>query len=337
MAQIKRRSCSTFATCVTRLLFLGVMGLGAGSAWAQTQAQDYPTRPITLVIPFPPGGPTDVTGRVLAQKLSVALKQAVIVENKGGASGNIGAQYVAQATPDGYTLFFATGGTHGINPFLYKNAGYDPVKNFTPVVWVTTSPNIIVVHPSFPAMNLAELITMAKATPGKLSSAAPGQGSTPHMFGELFKRIAGIDIVHIAYRGSGPALNDVIGGQVPIMFDGIPSSMPLVKAGKLRALAVTGLNRNSALPDVPTVSETLPGFEASGWFALYAPAGTPSAVVMRLNAEVNRVLQLPEVKDRYAGLGAEVVGGSPERLRDHMMQELAKWSKLIHETGIKAE
>jgi tripartite-type tricarboxylate transporter receptor subunit TctC len=334
--QMQRRGfCSTFAAGVASLLFLGSVGPTAGTAWAQ--ASDYPAKPITIIIPFPPGGPTDVTGRVLAEKLSVALKQSVVVDNRGGASGNIGAQAAARSKPDGYTLFFATGGTHGINPFLYKNAGYDPVKDFTPIVWVTTSPNIIEVNPNFPAKNLAELIAMAKASPGKLSSAAPGQGSTPHLFGELFKRAAGIDIMHIPYRGSGPALTDVMGGQVPIMFDGIPSSAPLVKSGKLRALAVTGLKRNPALPDVPTVAETIPGFDASGWFALYAPAGTPAEIVSKLNAEVNRVLQLPEVKQRYAALGAEVVGGSPEQLRDHMKQELAKWSELIRDTGMKVE
>ena len=188
----------------------------------------YPSRSITMVIPFPPGGPTDVTGRVLAEKLSTVLKQTIIVENKPGASANIGAQYVANAQPDGYTLLFSTGGTHGINPFLYKNIGYDPVKDFEPIIWATISPNIIVVNPDLPVKTLKELIDYAKARPGELSSAAPGQGSTPHMAGELFKKSAGINIQHIPYKGSGPALTDVMGGHVPIMFDGIPSSLPLV-------------------------------------------------------------------------------------------------------------
>ena len=306
----------------------------AGPALAQDA---WPAKPITMVIPFPPGGPTDVTGRVLAEKLGAELKQSVVVDNRGGASGNIGAQYVAKAAPDGYTIFFTTGGTHGINPFLYAKPGYDPVKDFEPVVWVTNSPNILVVNPSFPAKTLPELIQMAKASPGKLSSAAPGQGSTPHMFGELLKRTAGIEIQHIAYRGSGPALTDVMAGHVPIMFDGIPSSLPLVKSGKLRALAVTGLTRSSAAPDIPTVAETIPGFDASGWFAVYAPAGTPAAVVTRLNQAINRVLDMPEVKKRYAELGAEVVGGSPDKLREQVQKELAKWSELIKATGMKAE
>ena len=297
----------------------------------------YPSRSITMVIPFPPGGPTDVTGRVLAEKLSTVLKQTIIVENKPGASANIGAQYVANAQPDGYTLLFSTGGTHGINPFLYKNIGYDPVKDFEPIIWATISPNIIVVNPDLPVKTLKELIDYAKARPGELSSAAPGQGSTPNMAGELFKKSAGINIQHIPYKGSGPALTDVMGGHVPIMFDGIPSSLPLVKAGKLRALAVTSKSRSSAALDIPTVAETIPGFEASGWFALYAPAGTPRSIILLLNQGANQVLEMPDVKKRYSDLGADVVGGSPEKLRDQVKREMAKWSELIRTTGIHAE
>ncbi len=320
----------------TRRYALAALAALASSSVASAQ-EAWPARPIQMVIPFPPGGPTDVTGRVLAEKLSLELKRNVVVENKAGASGNIGAQFVAKAAPDGYTIFFSTGGTHGINPFLYAKPGYDPVKDFVPVAWVTTSPNILVVHPSFPAKTLTELIALAKASPGKLSSAAPGQGSTPHMFGELLKRTAGIEIQHIAYRGSGPALADVVAGHVPIMFDGIPSSLPLVQAGKLRAIAVTGTSRLPAAPDIPTVAETIPGFDASGWFAVYAPAGTPPAVVARLNQAINRVLEMPDVRKRYAELGAEPVGGPPEKLRDQVARELAKWSELIRATGMKAE
>lgn len=301
-------------------------------------AQDaWPTKPVQMVVPFPPAGPTDVTGRLLADKLGAELGQAVVVMNRAGASGNIGAQYVAQSAPDGYTIFFTTGGTHGINPFPYDKPGYDPVKDFEPVVWVTNSPNILVVNNSFPAKNLAELIAIAKANPGKLNSAAPGQGSTPHMFGELFKRSAGIQIQHVAYKGSGPALTYVMAGHVPIMFDGIPSSLPLVKSGRLRALAVTGLQRSAAAPDVPTVAETIPGFDASGWFAVYVPTGTPKAIINKLNEAINRVLQSPDVRQRYAALGADVVGGSPDKLREQVQKELAKWSELIKQTGMKTE
>jgi tripartite-type tricarboxylate transporter receptor subunit TctC len=310
---------------------------GLTNSFAQSLPGDYPAKPINMVIPFPPGGPTDVTGRVLAEKLTLALGQSVVVDNKPGASGNIAAQLVARAPADGYTIFFTTGGTQAINPFLYKNIGYDPVKDFEPVVWVTTSPNIIVVNPDFPAKNLQELIDMAKAKPGFYSSAAPGQGSTPHMAGELFKRQAGINMTHIPYKGSGPALNDVMGGHVQIMFDGIPSSLPLVRSGKLRALALTSKNRSASAPDIPTVSETIPGFEATGWFAIYVPAKTPKEIILKLNQEVNRILEMPDVKKRYADLGADVVGGSPEKLREQVQKESIKWSELIRVNGIKAE
>jgi tripartite-type tricarboxylate transporter receptor subunit TctC len=301
------------------------------------QAQAYPNKPITLIIPFPIGGPTDVTGRVLAEKLSLALKQQVIVDNRAGASGNIGAAAAARAAPDGYTLFFATGGTHGINPSLYRQPGFDPIRDFAPIAWITVSPNIIVVNPAFPAHSVKDLIELAKANPGKFSSAAPGQGSTPHMAGELFKIKAGISIVHVPYKGSGPALNDVMGGHIPIMFDGIPSAMPLIRSGRLRALAVTSLQRVASAPDIPTVSEILPGFEANGWFALFAPSGTPNEVIQKLNTEVNRILDQPEVKQRYADLGAITVGGSPEKLRDQVKSEVERWAEVIRLTQMKAE
>ncbi len=320
------------------VLLSSFFGLGwIGIAHSQSASNNYPSKSVNMVIPFPPGGPTDVTGRVLAEKLTLALNQSVVVDNRPGASGNIAAQMVARALPDGYTIFFTTGGTQAINPFLYKNIGYDPVKDFEPVVWVTISPNIIVVNPEFPAKNLQELIDLTKAKPGGYSSAAPGQGSTPHMAGELFKRQAGIDIVHIPYKGSGPALTDVMGGHVQIMFDGIPSSLPLVKSGKLRALAVTSKQRSTSAPDIPTVAETIPGFEATGWFALYVPAKTPKEIILKLNQEVNRILEMPDVKKRYADLGADVVGGSPEKLRDQVQREMVKWSELIRTNGIKAE
>jgi tripartite-type tricarboxylate transporter receptor subunit TctC len=328
---MKNRNGVYFAISFLCILF------GLTNSFAQSLPGDYPAKAINMVIPFPPGGPTDVTGRVLAEKLTLALGQSVVVDNKPGASGNIAAQLVARAPADGYTIFFTTGGTQAINPFLYKNIGYDPVKDFEPVVWVTTSPNIIVVNPDFPAKNLQELIDMAKAKPGFYSSAAPGQGSTPHMAGELFKRQAGINMTHIPYKGSGPALNDVMGGHVQIMFDGIPSSLPLVRSGKLRALAVTSKNRSASAPDIPTVSETIPGFEATGWFAIYVPAKTPKEIILKLNQEVNRILEMPDVKKRYADLGADVVGGSPEKLREQVQKESIKWSELIRVNGIKAE
>ena len=327
-------------TKISRRRVISTMtGVAAGMSMpGLLRAEDvFPSRRLSLIVPFPPGGPTDVTARILAEKLSTVLKQAVIVDNIGGASGNVGAQAAARATPDGYTLFFGTGGTHGANPALFKNPGYDPIRSFAPVAWVTTSPNIIEVNPEFPAKTLRELIDLAKANPGKYNSAAPGYGSTPHMAGELFKLAAGIKIVHVSYRGSGPALNDVIAGHVPIMFDGVPSSLPMVKAGKLRALAITSLQRLPSAPDIPTVAETIPGFEADGWFAVYAPAGTPDAIVAQLNRAINTVLAMPDVQQRYALLGAVTVGGPPEKLRARVASEVKKWADVVAKTGIHVE
>ncbi|MGB6104663.1 MAG: tripartite tricarboxylate transporter substrate binding protein [Pusillimonas sp.] len=319
------------------LLASALIGVALGTAQMVAAKEAYPNKPITMVIPFPPGGPTDVTGRVLAQNLAERIGQAVVVDNRPGASGNIAARHVARSAPDGYTIFFTTGGTHGINPALYTDLGYDPVEDFEPVVWVTSSPNIIVVNKDFEAATLQEFIDLAKNNPGKLSSGAPGVGSTPHMAGELFKQMAGINVVHIPYKGSGPALTDLMGGHIKIMFDGIPSSLPLVESGQIRALAVTSKNRAAAAPDIPTVAETIPGFEATGWFAVYAPAGTPPDVVNELNRQINAVLDMPDVKERYTQLGAETVGGPPERLRDQVATELKKWSALIKEIGLKVE
>lgn len=311
------------------------VALAGSAAWAAELS--YPTRAVTLVVPFPPGGPTDVTARLLADKLGTVLGHPIVIDNRAGASGNIAAGLVARAEPDGYTLLFGTGGTHGANPALYKDPGYDPIKSFAPVVWATRSPNIVVVNPSFPAHSIKDLIDLAKAQPGKLSSAAPGYGSTPHMAGELFKIAAGIDIVHVPYRGSGPALNDVVAGHIPIMFDGVPSSLPLVRGGQLRALAITALERLPSAPDIPTIAETLPGFEADGWFAVYAPAGTPQPIIAKLNAAANEALRSADLRDRYTELGAVVVGGTPELLRDRVAAEVKKWAEVVAKAGIKIE
>jgi tripartite-type tricarboxylate transporter receptor subunit TctC len=307
------------------------------NAAASAAESPYPARNVTLVVPFPPGGPTDVTARLLADRLGSVLGRPIVIDNRAGASGNLAAGIVARANPDGYTLLFGTGGTHGANPALYKDPGYDPIDSFAPVVWVTRSPNIVVVNPSFPAHTIKDLIDLAKAEPGKLSSAAPGYGSTPHMAGELFKIAAGIDIVHVPYRGSGPALNDVLAGHIPIMFDGVPSSLPLVRSGQLRALAITALERLPSAPEIPTIAETIPGFEADGWFAVYAPAGTPQPIISRLNEAINEALQSDELRERYTELGAVVVGGTPQMLRDRVASEVKKWAEVVAKTGIKLE
>jgi len=301
------------------------------------RAQDYPDRIVTLVVPFPAGGPTDVTARVLADKLSGILGKPIVIENKPGASGNLAAQSVARSAPDGYTLFFGTGGTHGANPALYADVGYNPVTDFEPVAWVTTSPNIVIVTPSFPVKTLRELIDLVKANPGKFDAAAPGPGSTPYMFGQLLMHKAGLKMMNVTYRGSGPALNDVLGGHVKIMFDGIPSSMPLVKSGQLRALAVTGTSRLPSAPEIPTVAETIPGFDASGWFGVYAPAKTPPEIVGKLNVAINTALGDEDLKRKYAELGAITVGGPPAKLGAQVKSELVKWADLVKATGMKLD
>lgn len=297
----------------------------------------YPAKPIRLIVPFPPGGSSGAMAHVLAQELTQRLGQQVLVDNRGGASGNIGAVQAAKAPADGYTLFWGTGGTHGINPAIYKNAGFDPIKDFTPIVLALNAPNVIVVNPSFPATNLKQLIDLAKASPGKYNAATAGVGSTPAMMGELFKYRAGVEIVQVQYQGSGPALTDVIAGHVPIMFDGLPSALPHIKNGRLRALAISSATRHASEPEIPTISETLPGFEAPAWWALFAPAGTPRYVVDRLNREVNTILATSEAQKRYAEFGAATIGGTPERLRDLVKSELARWSELMRVRPVKVD
>src|SRR5664279_1265564 len=258
-------------------------------------AQGYPTRPIRLVVPFPAGGTTDILARAVSQKLTEAFGQAVVVDNRPGAAGNIGSDLVAKSTPDGYTLLMGTVGTHAINPSLYAKMPYDHIKDFVPVVLVAGVPNVLEVNTSVPVHSVNDLIKLAKDKPGQINFASSGAGTSIHLSGELFKTMAGVDMTHVPYKGSSPALTDLMGGQVQIMFDNLPSSLALIKAGKLRAIAVTSLKRSPALPDVPTISESgVPGFEASSWFGVLAPAGTPAPIVARINSEVNKWLQSPE-------------------------------------------
>ena len=301
-------------------------------------AQGYPTRPIRLVVPFPAGGTTDILARAVSQKLTEAFGQAVVVDNRPGAAGNIGSDLVAKSTPDGYTLLMGTVGTHAINPSLYAKMPYDHVKDFIPVVLVAGVPNVLVVNPALPVNSVADLIKLAKDKPGTINFASSGSGTSIHLSGELFKTMAGVDMTHVPYKGSAPALTDLIGGQVQIMFDNLPSSLAQIKAGKLRAVAVTSLKRAPALPDVPTISESgLPGFEASSWFGVLAPAGTPAPIVARLNAEVNKWLQSPEGKEQLLAQGAEVAGGSPEQFVAHIRAETDKWAKVVKASGAKVD
>jgi tripartite-type tricarboxylate transporter receptor subunit TctC len=301
-------------------------------------AQAYPNHTIRLVVPFPAGGTTDILARAAAQKLTESLGQAVVVDNRPGAGGNIGADIVAKSAPDGYTLLMGTVGTHAINPSLYAKMPYDHVKDFVPVVLVAGVPNVLVVNPSVPVHSVADLIKLAKSKPGEINFASSGAGTSIHLSGELFKTMAGVDMTHVPYKGSAPALTDLMGGQVQVMFDNLPSSLALIKSGKLRAIAVTSLKRAPALPDVPTIAESgLPGFEASSWFGVLAPAGTPAPVVARLNAEVNKWLQSPEAREQLLAQGAAAAGGTPEQFAAHIRAETEKWAKVVKASGAKVD
>lgn len=308
------------------------MAAAAGSAVAQ---DDYPSRPVRIVVPFAPGGSTDVVARILADKLAVELKQPVVVENKAGAGGNIGADAVAKAAPDGYTLLMGTTGVLAINSYLYKNLSYDAAKDFAPVSYTSLITNILVVKPEQPFRTVGELLATAKTRPGTLSFASSGAGSSTHLSGELFKAMAGVDIMHVPYKGSSQALTDVVSGQVTMLFDNAPSSMGFVQQGKLRALAVTSSKRMPNLPDVPTLDEAgVKGYESLSWSGIVAPAATPQPVIQKLNRAIDRILKMEDVRSKLAGLGVEPVGGAPEAFTKHIRIESDKWGKLVKAAGI---
>jgi len=320
-------------------LALGLTLLAApGALRAAEPGADYPTKTVRMVVPFAPGGTTDIFARLLADRLSKAFGQQVIVENKPGAGGNTGADMVARADPDGYVLVMGTVGTHAINSALYAKMPYDPVKDFAPVAFAASVPNVLEVNPkTVKATNVKDFIAEAKAAPQPLTVASSGNGTSIHLSAELFKLMTGVPLVHIPYKGSGPAVNDLVGGQVNVMFDNLPSSIGQIRAGALRPLAVTSAERSPALPDVPTVAETVPGFEASSWFALFAPAGTPPAVIARLNAEVAKALEDPAVKQRYADVGAQMRPMTPAQLGTFVQAEKAKWAKVVEASGAKVD
>jgi tripartite-type tricarboxylate transporter receptor subunit TctC len=315
------------------LLVAVLAALAAPFTFAQSAA-NYPAKPVRLVVPFPAGGTTDILARAVAQKLSEAWGRQMIVDNRPGAGGNIGSDLVAKSAPDGYTLLMGTVGTHAINPSLYKNMPYDHVKDFAPVILVAGVPNVLVVNPSLPVHSVPELIAYAKANPGKLNFASSGNGTSIHLSGELFKAMTGVEMTHVPYKGSAPALTDLIGGQVQLMFDNLPSSLPFIKAGKLRALAVTSGARAAALPDLPTLAESgLPGFEASSWFGVLAPAGTPRDIVAKLNGAIAGWLASPEAKEKLLAQGAIAAGGTPEDFARHIGAETSKWAKVVKASG----
>ena len=322
---------------IIRALLAAAMALLALNASAQGAAT-YPTKPIKIVVPFPPGGATDILARAIGAELQKAFGQTVLIENKAGAGGNPGADMVAKSPPDGYTLVMATVGTHGINMALYSNMPYDAVKDFEPITLVAGVPNLLVVHPSVAAKNVAELTALAKAQPGKLNVASSGNGTSIHMAAELYKLMAGVDILHVPYKGSSFALTDLLGGQVQLMFDNMPSALPHVKAGKLRALAVTSPKRSSALPDIPTMDEEgLKGFDATSWFGLLAPAGTPKDIIAKLNAAAVKALTTPEMRERLASQGAEAVGNTPEQFAAFIKAEIEKWAKIVKASGARVD
>lgn len=319
-------------------LALGAAGTTLGVR--QAAAQDaYPSRAVRIIVPFAAGGTTDIFARLIAAQVSQQTKERFIIENRGGAGGNIGTEAVARSPADGYTLVMGTVGTHAINSSLYTKMPFDPEKDFEPIAFSAGVPNLMVVNPDkVKATTVKAFIEEAKATPQKFSMASSGNGTSIHLAGELFKQMTGVEMPHVAYRGSGPAINDLVGGQVDIMFDNLPSCIEQVRAGRLRAIAVTSRTRSPALPDVPTVEEAgLPGFEAESWFALFAPKGTPAAIVQKLNAETRTALENPDIRKRFTELGGDIKIMSPQELAAHVRAEREKWAKVVKASGAKVE
>lgn len=300
-------------------------------------AQEYPVRPVRIVVPYAPGGPVDIVTRITAQRLSEALGQQCIVENRAGAGGNIAVEFVARATPDGYTLLMGANGTNAINPSLYKKLPVDPEKDLAAVSMVASSAMILVVHPSLPVASVKQLIALARSRPGVIIYASSGSGSTAHLASELFKSMAKIDLLHVPYKGAGPALTDLVAGHVQTMITAISSTLPYVKAGRLKPLAVSSEKRQALLPEVPAVAEQLPGYEVTTWYGVFAPAGTPRPIIDKLNQALVRALAAPDARSRLAAVGANAQTNTPEQFAQAVSRERAKWAKTIKESGARAE
>lgn len=308
--------------------------LGAGHSAAQ---QNYPNKPIRMICPFPPGGTTDVVARLVAQKLTEAWKEQVVVDNRAGAGGIIGTELAAKAPADGYTVLLGSITTHAVNPALYKKLSFDPVKDFTPVTLVVSSSQLLAVHPSVPAKSVKELIALAKAKPGQLNYASAGVGTSPHLTFELFKSMASIEAVHVPYKGTGPAITELVGGQVQMMITGVVALMPHVKTGKLRGLAVTSAKRVAALPDLPTVAESgVPKFDVSSWFGVFLPSGTPKPIVTKMNREIRKIVDMPDFRQKLISQGADPETNTPEEFAVYVKSEMAKWGKVVRDTGASA-
>ena len=307
----------------------------AGSSLAQTV---YPAKAIRYVVPFPAGGPLDIVARAIGQELNKSWGQPVVIDNRPGAGGNIGADLVAKAPADGYTILMGAVSTHAINVTLYNNLPYDPIRDFAPVTLITSVPNVLVVHPSVPANNVKELIALAKSRPGQLNFASGSTGSAGHLAGELFNSMAGVRMTHIPYKGAAPAVVDLMAGHVSLMFDNMSSALPNIKATRVRALAVTTLKRSPLLPQLPTISDAgLRGFDIATWFGIFAPAGAPPDIVARLNGEIVRILHTPEMKERLALLGAEPIGNKPDEFAAFVRAEIPKYAKVIQASGARAD
>ncbi len=319
-----------FSTAFVSLVFM--------AATTSAPAQQYPTKAVRLIVGFPAGGTSDIMARLTGQKLSEAWGQTFIIDNRPGAGGNIGTELVAKAAPDGYTLLVSPGSTLTSNPAVYSKVPFDTVRDFAPVTMIAGVPNALVVHPSVPASNVKELIALAKSRPGQLAYASTGAGQSTHLSAELLKTSAGINMIHVPYKGSAPALTDIVAGQVSVMFDNLPSVLPFIKSGRLKPLAVSSAARSRALPEVPTVAESaLPGFDVTVWFAVLAPAATPREIVNRLNAEVVKAIKTQDMRDRLAQQGAEAIGNTPEDFAAIIKRDLAKWAKVVKDANIKLD
>ena len=307
-------------------------------AAASVLAQGYPDKPLKLVVPFPPGGPTDIVGRLVAQKLAEGIGQPVVVENRPGAGGTVGSTAVARAPADGYTLLYGSSSTLASAPSLYRDLAYDPRTAFAPISLVSRGPIIAAVNAQLPAKTLKDFIALAKSSPGRINYGSAGSGTPPHLAAELFKTVAGVDLVHVPYKGGGPAVSDLAGGQVQVCFEGLPTLLPHIKSGKVRALAITGAKRDPALPEVPTFAEAgLPGYDANFWNGLVAPAGTPAEVIARLNSVLVQALATPEVHAALVRLGLEAAGTTPQQFGDFIAAEIDKWARVVKASGAKID
>ncbi len=327
---LRRTLLRAVPSALTALLFTGVTTVPVVAA-------DYPSKPVTIVVPFAAGGNTDAFARMVGDELDKALGQRFLVENKPGAGGNLGVAQVARAQPDGYTLGMGTVSTHAINPSLYKKLPFDPDKGFAPVSLIATLPNVLVVNPAIQAKTVPELIDLLKAEPEIHTYASSGPGTSPHLAAELFATKTGTKMTHVPYKGSGQAILDVVAGHVDMVFDNIPTAAQQAKAGKVRALAVTSLERAPLLPDVPALAEFLPGFEATSWHGLFAPGGTPTEIVAKLSQEVQRIMKLPHIQERMQAMGATPVGNTPEQFAQHISAERKKWAEVVKASGVSLE